>query len=83
MEKKFKTIEEQIQILKDKGLIIEDEYETKEVLLRENYFFLNGYRHLFMISSKETCLFSSLVHACVFDSCISKLCAALSQFEDI
>ena len=53
MEKNFKTIEEQIQILKNKGLIIEDEYETKEILLRENYFFINGYRHLFMISSRE------------------------------
>ena len=53
MEKKFKTIEEQMQILKNKGLIIEDEYETKEILLRENYFFINGYRHLFMISNKE------------------------------
>jgi len=53
MEKDFKTIEEQLQILKNKGLIIEDEYEAKEVLLRENYFFINGYRHLFMVSSRE------------------------------
>lgn len=53
MEKIFKTINEQINILKDKGLIIEDESEAKEILLRENYFFLMGYRHLFMKSSKE------------------------------
>ena len=53
MEKNFKTIDEQIQILKDKGLIIDDLNVAKEILLRENYFFLNGYRHLFMISSKE------------------------------
>ena len=53
MEKKFKTIEEQLNILKDKNLIIEDEELTKEVLLRENYFFLMGYRHVFMNSAKE------------------------------
>lgn len=47
MEKIFKTINEQVNILKDKGLIIEDELETKEILLRENYFFIMGYRHLF------------------------------------
>ena len=53
MQKDFKTIDEQVDILQKKGLIIEDIDEAKEVLLRENYFFLNGYRHLFMISNKE------------------------------
>lgn len=53
MQKDFRTIDEQIEILQKKGLIIEDIDNAKEVLLRENYFFLNGYRHLFMISSKE------------------------------
>ena len=42
MEKIFKTINEQVEILKDKGLIIEDELEAKEILLRENYFFIMG-----------------------------------------
>lgn len=53
MEKNFKTINEQINILKDRGLIIEDELLAKEILLRENYFFLMGYRHLFVHSRKE------------------------------
>ena len=53
MEKIFKTINEQIEILKDKNLIIEDEEQAKEILLRENYFFLMGYRHVFMNSAKE------------------------------
>ena len=35
--KQFKTIDEQIEILKDKGLIINDVEKTKEILLRENY----------------------------------------------
>jgi len=53
VEKKFKTIDEQLEILKEKGLIIEDDELTKESLLRENYFFIMGYRHLFMKSSRE------------------------------
>lgn len=50
MEKLFKTLDEQIEILKSKGLIIEEEEEAKEILLRENYFFINGYRILLMNS---------------------------------
>lgn len=46
--KQFKNLDEQIEILKHKGLIITDESYAKEVLLRENYFFLSGYRHVFM-----------------------------------
>lgn len=46
--KQFKTLEEQIEILKHKGLVINDEAYASEVLFRENYFFLSGYRHLFM-----------------------------------
>ena len=51
--KEFKTIEEQIDILKYKGLVINDVDKTKELLLRENYFFLSGYRHLFMLNHKD------------------------------
>ncbi len=51
MEKIFKTLEEQVHILRAKGLTIPDEEYAKEILLRENYFFLNGYRHLFIESS--------------------------------
>lgn len=46
--KTFKTLDEQIDILTNKGLLVEDVITTKSVLLRENYFFLSGYRHLFM-----------------------------------
>ena len=45
--KVFKTLEEQIEILKNRGLVINDEKEARDILLRENYFFINGYRHLF------------------------------------
>lgn len=46
-EKIFKTLDEQIDILRNKGLVINDEAKTREILLRENYFFISGYRHLF------------------------------------
>ena len=48
IEKNFKNLNEQLEILKHKGMIIRDDNYVKNVLLRENYFFLNGYRHLFM-----------------------------------
>ncbi|MCH5166735.1 MAG: Abi family protein [Erysipelotrichales bacterium] len=44
----FKTLDEQIQILRAKGLVIDDIDYAKDVILRENYFFLMGYRHLFL-----------------------------------
>ena len=52
-KKTFKTLDEQISILKSKGLIITDIDKTKSILLRENYFFISGYRHLFMKSKKD------------------------------
>jgi len=54
MKKKiFKTLDEQVQILQSRGLIINDITKAKEVLIRENYFFINGYRHLFTRASVD------------------------------
>ena len=53
MNKIFKNLDEQIEILKSRNLIIEDEVTAKNVLLRENYFFLNGYRQMFSDTSKS------------------------------
>lgn len=50
----FKTLDEQIEILKSRGLVITNVEKTKNILLRENYFFISGYRHLFMKSFKDT-----------------------------
>ncbi len=52
-EKIFKTLDEQIEILRNKGLVINDEEKTREILLRENYFFISGYRHLFMTKDNK------------------------------
>jgi len=37
-DKDFKTIDEQIEILRSRGLTIEDEAEAKDFLLRNNYY---------------------------------------------
>ena len=49
-DKIFKTLDEQVEILREKGLVINDEKYAKEVLFRENYFFLHGYRYPFLRS---------------------------------
>lgn len=70
IEKKFKTLDEQIDILKNKGLKISDVRYTKEVLLRENYFFINGYRHLFVNQDrtfKQGTTFEELYSLFIFD----------------
>ena len=51
--KEFKNLSEQIEIMKSKGLKFLDEEKARNILLRENYFFINGYRHLFMKSNAE------------------------------
>lgn len=48
MQKTFKTLEQQIEILESRGLVINDYDKAKNILLRENYFFINGYRHLLL-----------------------------------
>jgi len=71
MEKIFKTIDEQVQILRDKNLIIEDVEYTKEILLRENYFFLMGYRSLFLRTKENKFIsgvtFNELYALFIFD----------------
>ncbi len=51
--KVFKTIDEQLEILRSKGLVINDYDKASEILLRENYFFLNGYRSPFLINGSK------------------------------
>lgn len=54
MERKiFKNLDEQIEILEQKGLVINDKEKAKDILFRENYFFVTGYRALFMENFKD------------------------------
>lgn len=73
--KQFKNLDEQIEIFKYKGMLVKDEKFAKEVLLRENYFFLNGYRHLFLKSEidrtfKEGTTFEEMYSLFLFDRSI-------------
>lgn len=53
MDKEFKTIEEQIKILKERNLIINEE-KAKEIFRDNNYYYLiNGYKDLFMDKNSE------------------------------
>ena len=40
-KKEFRTLDEQIDILKSKDLVISNESLAKDILLRENYFFID------------------------------------------
>lgn len=42
-DKDFKTIEEQLEILRSRGLTISDESQAKDFLLRNNYYRISGY----------------------------------------
>ena len=70
MRKVFRTLDEQIDILKNRGLIVFDEEKAKDILLKENYFFISGYRHFFE-SSKDKFIkgttFEELYAMFVFD----------------
>lgn len=70
--KEFKTLDEQIEILKRRGLIINDEEKAKKVLLTENYFFINGYRHIFIKNYKD----GTFINGTTFDELY-----ALFQFD--
>lgn len=72
MKKKiFKNLDEQIEILKSRGLEVEDYEEAKDILFRENYFFISGYRHLFTDQEKDRFIagttFDELYGMFVFD----------------
>lgn len=77
-KKEFKTLEEQIDILRSKGLIINNVDKAKSILLRENYFFINGYRYIFLKSvTNKTFLpgttFEELYALFTFDRCIRNI----------
>lgn len=53
MDKEFKTIEEQIEILKERNLIVNEE-RAKEIFRDNNYYYLiNGYKDLFIDENSE------------------------------
>ena len=68
----FRTLDEQVEIFKRRGLIVDDEERARQILFRENYFFISGYRHLFTQNGKkdvflEGTTFEELYATFVFD----------------
>ena len=55
MEKVFKTIYEQIEILKSRNIVIDNYNKAYKILSKNNYYYLiNGYKDLFLdVTSKE------------------------------
>lgn len=51
-EKTYLTINELIEYMKNKGIIINNEEETKEILKQHNYYVIMGYKNLFMKDNK-------------------------------
>lgn len=77
IDKKFKTLDEQIEIFRSKNLVINNEEYAKGILLRENYFFLNGYRHLFLNKDKtykEGTTIEELYSLFLFDRTFRNIC---------
>ena len=68
----FRTLDEQVDIFKKRGLVVGDEERARQILFRENYFFISGYRHLFTQEGKkdlflEGTTFEELYATFVFD----------------
>lgn len=68
----FRTLDEQVDIFKRRGLVVDDEERARQILFRENYFFISGYRHLFTQKGKkdiflEGTTFEELYATFVFD----------------
>ncbi|MDQ0567844.1 Abi family protein [Mycoplasma yeatsii] len=54
LTKEFKTFEQQIEILKSRVSVIEDEQKVIEILKQENYYnIINGYKDLFLDDNKN------------------------------
>ena len=87
MEKKVKTIEEQIEILKTRGMLFEDEEKAKEILKDIGYYRLGFYWFHFQMSRRkhtfrENTLFSTIVKLYYLDSDLRfLLIKALSRIE--
>lgn len=54
MEKTFKTIDEQIEILKSRNILISNYAMTHKILSKHNYYYLiNGYKDLFLDNTSQ------------------------------
>lgn len=54
MTKKFKSIEQQIEILRERGLIINDYNKAFEFLYTHNYYRVSGYKLIMLICTASS-----------------------------
>lgn len=58
MEKQFRTIDEQIQLLKSRNIYVKNDNIAREILLNNNYYYLiNGYKELFLKRNRKSEVF--------------------------
>lgn len=89
MSNYFKTIDEQINILKSRGLVIDNEDYARDILLRYNYYKIINGTYKFLIDKKTNMYkkgtkFNDLVDLHEFDKELKKiLIAAMLEIERI
>ena len=66
MDKPFKTIEEQIEILKKRGMILPDKSKTAEFLLYHNYYNVINRHGRFLLGEDK-----KYVDNCTFDEVLA------------
>lgn len=58
LEKQFRTIDEQIQLLKSRNICVKNDNIGREILLNNNYYYLiNGYKELFLKRNRKSEVF--------------------------
>ena len=67
--KDFKTVEEQVQILRSRGLTIDDEDKAKDFLLYNNYYRISGYSLTLRKDNvfSKSATFQNIIDICNFD----------------
>jgi abortive infection bacteriophage resistance protein len=87
--KLFRSIDEQVELLKNRGLIINDEPRAKKMLLERNYFdLINGFETLLLVDSKaaekkyKDKYFEDFISLYDFDKKLSSsVISVISEFE--
>lgn len=86
--KKWLSLEEQIRLLRDRGLVIADEDHCRQVLKRVGYYHLSGYWRFFQVDPRngdntyrDGTTFATIAELHELDSRLRRLC--LDQLMDI
>lgn len=78
MDIEFKEIDEQIEIIKNKNILVKDEETAKNTLLRENYYnLISGYQDIFIDIKKSK---KSGIETCGFETYFEEI-YAVYQFD--